>query len=82
MEQAFKGAAKAAEAKVHEPAAGLSFEIEQEIMAKYRELGLPGERGLTEIVIALAERLVSVEKQLAALQRATAHITSIQPIKG
>ena len=32
-------------------------------------------------VAALTVRVAALEQQLAALQRATAHITSIQPIK-
>jgi hypothetical protein len=35
-----------------------------------------------QAILDLTARVTALEAQLSALQRATAHITSIQPIKG
>lgn len=45
---------------------------------KAKELGLPEDIGAA--VIHLAERLIALEKNLAALQKGVAHITGIKPI--
>lgn len=55
---------------------------EKALADRAKELGLPEltSAGWGPIVLHLAERVVTLEKGLAALQKGVSHITSIPPI--